>query len=335
LSEQVNKNENTSISAGSELMASIVIPAKNAGDSIHRCLNALTQQTLSSTDYEVILIDDGSVDNTADIAESFEIRVVRADHGGPALARNNGAKLAKAPVILFTDADCIPEKDWVEKMLEPFSNPDVAGVKGAYRSNQRELIARFVQAEYESKYEYMSRFEFIDFIDTYSAGFRRDIFLELKGFDTRFPGASVEDQEFSFRLHEKGHRMVFVPEAVVQHRHADNALWYFRKKFRIGFWKVLVLKRHPGKTVRDTHTPQTLKLQLPVAFIFLASLLLVPFGFWQPSVLLFCIFMGLGFRETIHCLKSAGPGLALASPLVMLIRSLALGSGLLVGLVKL
>jgi len=155
----------------------------------------------------------------------------------------------------------------MEKMLKPFDNPEVAGTKGAYRSSQKELVARFVQVEYEGKYEYMSGFDSIDFIDTYSAGFRRTVFLELNGFDTSFPGASVEDQEFSFRMHEQGHKMVFVPDAVVRHRHADYAAWYFKKKFRIGFWKVKVLKRHPGKIKHDTHTPPGLKLQIPVAFL--------------------------------------------------------------------
>ena len=76
-------------------------------------------------------------------------------------------------------------------------------------------VPRFTQLEYEDRYDRMAGVESIDFVDTYSAAYRRDIFLANGGFDRTFPTASVEDQEFSFRLTEKGYRLVFVPSAKV------------------------------------------------------------------------------------------------------------------------
>ena len=113
----------------------------------------------------------------------------------------------------------------------------------------------------------MAGVESIDFVDTYSAAYRRDIFLANGGFDSTFPTASVEDQEFSFRLAEKGYRLVFVPAAKVFHRHNHTLSAYIRRKFLIGYWKVLVTRRHPGRAVRDSHTPQALKLQMGLAAV--------------------------------------------------------------------
>nr|HPQ38743.1 glycosyltransferase [bacterium] len=232
---------------------SIIIPAFNSAAVIGDCLTALNRQDVSRNRYEIIVVDDGSQDATAEIAQSLADEVIRTDNRGPASARNTGARAARGDILLFTDADCIPEQPWVRRMTAPFESSDIHGVKGAYLTRQTRWVARFVQAEYESKYRFMSRFDTIDFIDTYSAAFRRRTFLELNGFDETFPGASVEDQEFSFRMSAEGYTMVFVADARVLHRHADTLAWYFRKKFNIGYWKVKVLRRHPGKTVSDTH----------------------------------------------------------------------------------
>ena len=136
-------------------------------------------------------------------------------------------------IVLFVDDDCIAAPDWLEKMLEPFNDPQIDGAKGAYLSKQKELIARFVQVEYEEKYVKLSNHRYIDFIDTYSAGFRRSAFLEAGGYDVSFPTASVEDQEFSFRLANAGRKMVFVPEAKVFHTHVKTINEYISKKRKI------------------------------------------------------------------------------------------------------
>ena len=159
----------------------------------------------------------------------------------------------------------------------------VAGAKGTYLTGQRAVVARFTQLEYEDRYDRMVGVETIDFIDTYSAAYRRDIFLANGGFDTTFLAASVEDQEFSFRLAEKGYRLVFVPAAKVFHRHNHTLSAYTRRKFFIGYWKVLVTRRHPGRAVKDSHTPQALKLQMGLAAVTAAALLVAAWRAWPAG----------------------------------------------------
>ena len=112
--------------------------------------------------------------------------------------------------------------NWLDAMLAPFKDPGVVGAKGIYRTRQKSLAARFVQIEYEDKYRLMAGLASIDFIDTYSAAFRRDRFLEMNGYDTSFPVACAEDIELSYRMSARGWKMKFVPAAIVYHTHPDT-----------------------------------------------------------------------------------------------------------------
>ena len=147
-------------------------------------------------------------------------------------------------------------------MLASFADPEVVGVKGVYRTRQRSLAARFVQIEYEDKYRYMAGRSSIDFVDTYSAAFRRNHFLEMKGYDTSFPVACAEDIELSYRMSARGWMMKFAPEAIVFHTHPGTWSAYLKKKYKFAYWRVLAVRKNPGKGIKDSHTPQMMKLQL-------------------------------------------------------------------------
>jgi GT2 family glycosyltransferase len=82
--------------------------------------------------------------------------------------------------------------------------------------------------------------------------------------------ACAEDIELSYRMSALGWKMKFVPNAIVYHSHPDTLLKYFKKKYKFAFWRVLAVRKNPGKAVKDSHTPQLMKLQL----LFLPALLL-------------------------------------------------------------
>ena len=172
------------------MFVSIIIPTFNGASRIGHCLNALLPQTIGR-DVEILVIDDGSTDNLAEVIPRFDraaVRIITQMHAGPAAARNRGAAEAKGQIILFTDDDCVPMPDWLNAMTRPFEDAAVVGVKGVYRTEQKSLVARFVQIEYEDRYRKMADLPRIDFIDTYSAGFRRDNFLEMTGYDRPISG---------------------------------------------------------------------------------------------------------------------------------------------------
>ena len=180
--------------------ASVIIPARNAASTLPACLLALRAQTVPRDRFEVLVVDDGSIDNTAVIAKRYQTQVLSIPNSGPAVARNRGVEQARGRILVFTDSDCAPEPGFLEAMLRPFDEPDVVATKGIYRTDQKTWTARFVQAEYESRYRLMRGRETIDFVDTYAAAYRRDAFESVGGFDESFPLPSVEDQELSFRM---------------------------------------------------------------------------------------------------------------------------------------
>jgi cellulose synthase/poly-beta-1,6-N-acetylglucosamine synthase-like glycosyltransferase len=313
---------------------SVIVPAYNAADTLPACLGALQRQTVPRELYEIIVVDDSSNDRTAEVARGNGAdQVLTIAHQGPAGARNAGVDVSGGQIVLFTDADCEPAEDWIERMTAPFNDPTVMGAKGVYRTRQRRWVARFVQLEYEDKYDRMRGLAAIDFVDTYSAAYRRDVFEQSGGFDPNFPRAAGEDIEFSYRLSRQGHRLVFVPGAVVFHRHPDTVWAYVRRKYYVGFWRVRMYRLHPGKAITDSHTPQTLKLQLGLLALFLGSLLLVAFrpGLWAVGVALLSAFVLSAIPFVVKAMRNDA-AMASVSLGLLLLRAGALGLGFAIGI---
>ncbi len=313
---------------------SIVIPTFNGAARIGHCLDALAAQS-SGHEIEILVVDDGSTDAIAErVARYPSVRLIRQKNAGPAAARNRGASEARGEILLFTDDDCIPTPNWLDAMLRPFEQPDIVGAKGAYRTRQKSLIARFVQLEYEDKYRLMMSAEDIDFIDTYSAAFLRDRFLEMTGYDTSFPVACAEDVELSYRMSARGWKMRFAPAAVVFHTHPSTLIAYLRKKYKFAFWRVLAVRKNPTKGVKDSHTPQIMKLQL-----LLAPALLVAVAFdlaarlrVSATALVLAGFLLSTLPFAFRALRR-DPVVAILSPALLAARACAQFFGVAVGLI--
>jgi len=320
------------------LRASVIIPAYNAKDVLPRCLRALEHQTIPQDQYEVIVVDDGSTDDTAALAKASGAQTLKMRHAGPAAARNQGAKLARAGIIVFTDADCEPSPDFLERILEPFDAPVVSGARGVYRTQQHATVARFIQLEYEERYHRIIRVEAekgtVDALDTSYAAYRRDVFIDAGGFDARYLHAAVEDHELSYRLAHQGHIFRFVPDAFVYHWHVNNIIHYARRKFRIGYWKAFLTKQHPDYALNDAHTTQSLKVQILLAAILPFALILWPFwpmaGWIALALALIFLLSALPLLKLIA--KRDQAILRIAIPM-LLIRAYASGLGFFWGLI--
>ena len=315
-------------------LLSVIVPVYNGAATLGACLDALLAQTEGRNDVEIIVVDDGSTDGSARIAEQRGVSVLRQERAGAGAARNRGAQQARGNILLFTDADCEPLPAWIEQMVAPFSDPEIVGVKGAYRTRQRSPVARFAQAEYEEKYDRLARRAAIDFVDTYAAAYRRTLFERQGGFDPAF--LLDEDQELSFRLAEAGHRMVFAPTAAVYHRHPTTVGRYAWRKVKLGRWKVRVLARHPKRAVHDSYTPGTQKLQLLLLPLLLSGIAcaaseLVP---WAVPVSL-SLFGLLTMVPLLAKARQQGWLIVLLAPPLVALRALALDVGLAWGTINL
>ncbi|MGH9564970.1 MAG: glycosyltransferase [Candidatus Angelobacter sp.] len=313
---------------------SIIVPPFNGAARIGSCLASLLQQTEDEPS-EIIVVDDGSTDNTADVVKHFPgVRLITQANAGPAAARNRGVLEASGKIIVFTDDDCIPASSWLQTMIVAFADPETVGVKGTYRTRQPQFTARFVQAEYEDRYRRMASFSNIDFIDTYSAAFRRDRFLEVGGFDATFSVACAEDAELSYRMSARGWKMKFVPAAIVYHTHPDTLWRYLRKKYKFAFWRVLAVRKNPVKGLNDSHTPQLMKLQL----VFLPALLLaiifdLALRISVPATGIVLIAFLVSTLPFVSRAARKDPIVGLLSPVLLALRACAQVLGVIAGVV--
>lgn len=317
---------------------SVVMPAYNAARYIETGLQSILDQAVKPAQFEFIVVDDCSADDTANVVERFVPRAAEAGvsltlvrqpvNGGPAKARNRGAERAVGEVIVFTDSDCELTPDWLENMLAPFADPEIAAVKGAYLTRQTELGARFAQIEFEERYRMLKAAKTVDVVFSYSAAFRREVFAELGGFDTRFPVADNEDTDLSWRLIEAGHKAAFAPAAKLYHRHPPSIWTYFRKKISRGYWRVIVYRRFPEKAIKDSYTPQSLKVQILLVFLTLLALALGLFlpGLWLVAGILAAVFLATTLPFAAGAFRT-DPLVALLSPLLLFGRAVAIGIG--------
>ncbi|MHB0870754.1 MAG: glycosyltransferase family 2 protein [Chloroflexota bacterium] len=252
--------------SGEGLSCSVIIPARNAEREIGTCLAALAAETQIPA-IEIIVVDDGSDDSTAETALKAGARVIRVDRRGPAAARNAGAREARGELLLVFDSDCVPQPGCVAALIAPFEDPCVAATRGVYDSAQRQVVARMVQLEMEEKQARLAASRRTALVDTVCAAYRRELFLRYGGFDESFRLPSAEDAELSFRLASRGEKLVYAPGARVLHRHAETWLGYCLRKFRFGFYRARVYRRYPSALLGDGYTPRAMPLQIGLAGI--------------------------------------------------------------------
>ncbi len=312
------------------IRASVIIPAFNSANRLSDCLEALENQTCPRDLYEIIVVDDGSRDDTALAAKRFNVRYRHQENRGPAAARNNGAGMAEGDIVLFTDDDCAPDKNWIAEMTSSLEAEGVVGVKGAYRTAQGALWARFAQAEFEDRYRRLRKRKYIDMVDTHAAGYKKDVFLAMGGFDESFPVPNNEDVDLSYRMSVHGHKMVFNPNAVVRHAdHPDTAARYMKLKFWRGYWRMVVYGRYTGKMVSDSYTPQTLKLQILLALLSLvgAGAMIVFPGLMTMFLLVCLALFFLSIASFTATTIRRDPLVGILSPFFLYLRALSLGLG--------
>ncbi|MCK5016811.1 MAG: hypothetical protein KAS32_07025, partial [Candidatus Peribacteraceae bacterium] len=230
---------------------------------------------------------------------------------------------------------CVPDKNWVLEMSKSLSKKEIVGVQGKYQTKQNDTIAKFVQLEIEDRYERMKNRRFIDFIGSYSAGYKKDVFIKYDGFDETFPTASGEDPELSFKVSKDGHKMVFNEKAIVYHTHVDSVGKYLKQKFWRAYWRVLLYKKHPGKMKSESYTPQTIKLQIMLLCLFGLSLVALPFIKESLYISLFSILV-LFLLVLPLSFKNFGKNkkVGVITPFMSILRTIVFMFGLAIGAVR-
>lgn len=283
----------------SELTLSVVMPMYNASATIERCLEPLLAMQESGNIAEIIVVDDCSTDDSPEIVRALPVRVLKTSgQGGPGGARNLAAQQAKGSVLWFVDSDVIVSGDASRHITRGFSEPDVVAVFGSYDdmpgdkgflSQYKNLVHRYYHQRGRSN------------ATTFWAGcgaVRRDIFLELGGFDTaRYPYPSIEDIELGGRIVQSGARISLLPELQGKHLKKWKLVNLVHTEiFRRAIpWSRLMLVK--GKLTDDLNVSTDERLRAVAAGVFILALLSTIAGWLSWTIALFLLVLLLVLNQ--------------------------------------
>jgi hypothetical protein len=247
------------------------------------------------TDFELIVVDDGSTDGSADRARDAGATVVRnAVPQGPAAARNRGAQAATAPLIFFLDADVAVDPQTLARALARFErDPTLTALFGSYDdapaapglvSQYRNLLHHFVHQQGHFVHDIRPAHTFWTGCGT----IRRAVFREFGGFDPRlYPRPAIEDIELGYRLTRAGHRIVLARDVLVTHLKRWTLAEMVRTDiFRRGVPWMLLIKR-TGTVETDLNVQTTQKACVVLTGLTLAAAgcsLVVPAAAWGAGI---------------------------------------------------
>ncbi len=260
--------------AGRTPRVSVVIPVYNAEDTLAECLTRLCNSTLS--EFEVILVDDGSTDQTRAIAGNFPVRIVPSGgRVGPAAARNLGARVAEGDVLFFIDSDVMVRADTLSRMMARFAEDDVDGVVGVQAPVMRH---RNLPSQYKNLWmwwTYVRQTGDVPLFYTTAAGIRREAFLRAGGFDAGYATPNVEDTAFGQKLARLGIRVRVEPELEVEHV-KRYSLWGLLRTDYMRAVSLMRLKlRQRGElSQNNTSVPTGYVASIPLTVLGAAALML-------------------------------------------------------------
>lgn len=247
---------------------SIVIPTYNRKDRLKLCLESLFQQNYLQDNFEIIIVDDGSTDGTAQMLKALSnnysnLRYFSQPHKGPAAARNLGIKEARAEIIGFTDNDCILKSDWVRKMMEAHRlEGDVFAIGGLTTINPhsiKALVSQFlsdgaIKADINGKNE-------IIFFPTCNVSLKKSR-LNGERFNELFLLPAGEDLEFFWRLYKKGFRFIDRQDVEIFHNCHPDFMSFLKQAYMYGRGNYLVQYIH-----KDHLLLKELKTESNLSFI--------------------------------------------------------------------
>lgn len=232
--------------AASALRISAIVCTRNGSATLRECLAALGRQT--HVDYEVIVVDDGSTDATADIARSFPfVRYAHQPAAGLSAARNRGAAEATGEILAYTDDDCMPDQDWLARLATAYDDPQWVAAGGPnIPPPPRNRIEAIVAAAPGAPTHVLLCDEEAEHLPGCNFSVRKEALLAIGGFRDEFTTAG-DDVDICWRLRAAGGRLRFVASAMVWHHRRFTVRAYLRQQSGYGHAEALLMKRHPSR----------------------------------------------------------------------------------------
>ena len=321
-----------------EKYISVVIPNYNGAETIGKCLDAAFASRYGN--FEVIVVDDHSEDNSVEIIKKFPCRLISLDkHSGASKARNTGALQSNGDIIFFTDSDCLLNEDTLSIINSSFSKVDphtIIGGTYAKKSYDKGFFNLF-----QSLFVYYSETKNVktpDYIAAHAMAMERETFIKSKGFPEEFLPI-IEDVEFTHRLKREGCILLMNPE--IQVRHIFNFTLYRSMRNAVRKSKYWVMYSIKNKDLLTDSGSSSTELKVNVTSAFLSFLLLalwvlsqrIIFLYPLPFLFIFNLFVSSGLIKTFYETGGA-PFTITASIYYTVFYSLSVGTGTIAGMAK-
>jgi len=233
----------------------VVMPTYNRCDLLGRALHGLLDQTAAPADYEIVVVDDGSTDDTPAVIQSISappdrFRFFRQENTGPAAARNRGVLEARGDIILFTGDDCLPDRTLVQEHLKAHDQAGDVGVIGLVTWHPEIEITpfmAFLETGPQFGFGQIANPEDVPIWHFYTANcsVQRHRIEQVGGFDEDFRYAAFEDMEFAYRMKQRGLRFIYRAAAKTYHHHPTTFQQHLARQRITGMSAALFYKKHP------------------------------------------------------------------------------------------
>lgn len=260
---------------------SIIVAVYNRAHEIGPCLESLTGLDYPATKREIIVVDDGSTDETPAIAARFDVKLIVGEKNrGQSAARNVGVTAAGGDIVAFTDSDCIADPGWLRDLVPYFEdsrNVLVGGYVASYFTQSRldryeEVKSPLCMGE-RTVVGYGAASDF--YVPTCNLLVKKEAYVRVGGLNE---GQRVgEDVDLCWKLKEAGFRLVYVPKGRVRHKHRNRFLQTFSRRFDYGTSEPLLHRKHPQSGKRYPWNSATMAILGLCASVLLLGTLL-PLG---------------------------------------------------------
>jgi GT2 family glycosyltransferase len=222
---------------------SVVVCSYNGARTLRDCLASL--QGLKYPDYEVIFVDDGSTDNSQEIARNFpQVRNIIQENKGLSAARNVGIAAAAGRVVAFTDSDCMVDADWLYYLVNTLQSGDFAAVGGPNISPPAtDWIQAAVGVAPGSPSHVLLSDNVAEHVPGCNMAYYKWALEEIGGFDPEFRTAG-DDVDVCWRIMERGYQIGFSPAAVVWHYRRFTIGAYFGQQRGYGEAEAMLRYKH-------------------------------------------------------------------------------------------
>ena len=323
------------MSSARDITLSVIVPSYNRKEEIRDLLTSLTQQSLNTAYFQVIIVDDGSTDGTKDFVEHFKqqydlpVTLYTQDHQGPGAARNLGMQKATGDVFVFIDSDCTASPDWLQTIKYRFDQDPQVMAFGGRDDAALDFPPLLLAINYSmtsflttggmrgGKKKRLAKF----YPRSFNMGLHRDLYKQIGGFGGLRHG---QDIEFSNRIIKSGEKVIYIPESVVYHKRRTSLTKFFRQVFNWGVARINLYKI-------DNAMLEPLHFAPAVAFwfVFIFTLLALLF---RPVFSVWIVFAAIGVLALLvsaadAALKAKKFKTGLLTPIVMILQISGYGLG--------